>query len=80
MQIISSQIILFIGGIGFQEVLLIALVVLLFFGGKKIPELMKGLGKGVRSFKEGMNEVEEIKDEIKPESKPEKKEDSKEEQ
>ena len=41
-----------------QEVLLIALVVLLFFGGKKIPELMKGLGKGVRSFKEGMNEME----------------------
>lgn len=40
-----------------QEVLLIALVVLLFFGGKKIPELMNGLGKGVRSFKEGMNEV-----------------------
>ena len=72
--------ILFIGGIGFQEVLLIALIVLLFFGGKKIPEMMKGLGKGVRSFKEGMNEVEEIKDEIKPESKPEKKEESKEEQ
>ena len=47
---------LFIGGIGFQEVLLIALVVLLFFGGKKIPELMKGLGKGVRSFKEGLND------------------------
>lgn len=41
-----------------QEVLLIALIVLLFFGGKKIPELMKGLGKGVRSFKDGMNEVE----------------------
>ena len=80
MQIISSQIILFIGGIGFQEVLLIALVVLLFFGGKKIPELMKGLGKGVRSFKEGMNEVEEIKDETKAESRPEKKEESKEEQ
>ena len=38
-----------------QEVLLIGLVILLFFGGKKIPELMKGLGKGVRSFKEGMN-------------------------
>ena len=49
---------LFIGGIGIQDVLLIALVVLLFFGGKKIPELMKGLGKGVRSFKEGMNEME----------------------
>ena len=48
---------LLIGGIGFQEVLLIALVILLFFGGTKIPELMKGLGKGVRSFKEGMNEV-----------------------
>lgn len=47
-----------------QEVLLIALVVLLFFGGKKIPELMKGLGKGVRSFKEGMNNMEkEIKEE-----------------
>lgn len=54
---------LFIGGIGMQEVLLIALIVLLFFGGKKIPELMKGLGKGVRSFKDGMNEVEkDIKD------------------
>lgn len=50
---------LFIGGLGMQEVLLIALVVLLFFGGKKIPELMKGLGKGVRSFKEGMNNIEE---------------------
>lgn len=55
---------LFIGGLGMQEVLLIALVVLLFFGGKKIPELMKGLGKGVRSFKEGMNEMkQEIEDE-----------------
>ena len=42
-------------GIGFQEILVIALIVLLLFGGKKIPELMKGLGKGVRSFKDGMN-------------------------
>lgn len=50
---------LFLGGIGMQEVLLIALVVLLFFGGRKIPELMKGLGKGVRSFKEGMKELDE---------------------
>ena len=49
---------LFIGGIGMQEVLLIALIVLLFFGGKKIPELMKGIGKGVHSFKEGMNNAE----------------------
>ena len=48
----------FLGGLGFQEVLLIALVVLLFFGGRKIPELMKGLGKGVRAFKDGMKEVE----------------------
>lgn len=45
-------------GIGMQELIFIALIVLLFFGGKKIPELMKGLGKGVRSFKEGMNEIE----------------------
>lgn len=45
-------------GIGTQEFLFIALIVLLFFGGKKIPELMKGLGKGVRSFKEGLNGVE----------------------
>ena len=56
---------LFIGGIGMQEVLLIVLVVLLFFGGKKIPELMKGIGKGVRSFKEGMNNVEKEMEEIK---------------
>ncbi len=44
-------------GIGFQEILIVALIVLLLFGGKKIPELMKGLGKGVKSFKEGMNET-----------------------
>ena len=56
---------LFIGGIGMQEVLLIVLVVLLFFGGKKIPELMKAIGKAVRSFKEGMNNVEKEIDEIK---------------
>ena len=45
---------------GMQEILVIALIVLLLFGGKKIPELMKGLGKGVRSFKEGMNEVTDM--------------------
>lgn len=44
-------------GLGMQEILIIAFVVLLLFGGKKIPELMKGLGKGVKSFKEGMNEM-----------------------
>lgn len=52
------NILLFIGGLGMSEILLIALVVLLFFGGKKIPEMMKGLGKGVRSFKAGLNELE----------------------
>ena len=60
----------FIGGLGFQEVLLIALVVLLFFGGKKIPEMMKGLGKGVKAFKDGMKEVEkDVKVEITEEPK-----------
>lgn len=50
---------LLFGTIGFTEILLIALVVLLFFGGKKIPELMKGLGKGVKSFKDGVKGVED---------------------
>ena len=45
--------------LGSSEIIIIALVVLLLFGGKKIPELMRGLGKGVKSFKEGMNNVEE---------------------
>lgn len=45
-------------GLGMSEIIVIAFVILLLFGGRKIPELMRGLGKGVRSFKEGMNEVE----------------------
>ena len=49
---------LFIGNLGAGEIIVIALIVLLLLGGKKIPELMKGLGKGVRSFKEGMNNIE----------------------
>ena len=49
---------LFSGNLGAGEIIVIALIVLLLFGGKKIPELMKGLGKGVRSFKEGMNNIE----------------------
>ena len=49
---------LFLGNLGTTEFLIILLVILLLFGGRKIPELMRGLGKGVRSFKEGMNEVE----------------------
>ena len=49
--------------VGFWEITLIVLVVLLLFGGKKIPELMRGLGKGVKSFKEGLKDVEEdVKD------------------
>ena len=49
--------------LGTWEIVAIVLVILLLFGGKKIPELMRGLGKGVKSFKQGMNEVEkEIKD------------------
>ncbi|MDP4269655.1 MAG: twin-arginine translocase TatA/TatE family subunit [Bacteroidota bacterium] len=56
--------------LGTPEVVVIAVLVLLLFGGKKIPELMKGLGKGVKSFKEGMNEVEK---EIKGENDKEKK-------
>ena len=48
-----------LGVIGPWQVVIIALVILLLFGGKKIPELMKGLGKGVKSFKEGMNEIED---------------------
>lgn len=43
--------------LGTGEIVIIVFVVLLLFGGKKIPELMRGLGKGVRSFKQGMNEV-----------------------
>ena len=54
---------LLFANLGTGEIIIIALVVLLLFGGKKIPELMRGLGKGVKSFKDGMNEVEkEIKD------------------
>ncbi len=56
--------------IGMPEIILIVIVVLLLFGGRKIPELMQGLGKGVRSFKKGLNEVE---DEIKAVDKEEEK-------
>ncbi|MBO8475902.1 MAG: twin-arginine translocase TatA/TatE family subunit [Bacteroidetes bacterium] len=45
--------------LGTGEIIIIAIVILLLFGGKKIPELMKGLGKGVRSFKDGVNDVKE---------------------
>ncbi|MBP3757501.1 MAG: twin-arginine translocase TatA/TatE family subunit [Prevotella sp.] len=55
--------------IGTQEIIILALVILLLFGGKKIPELMKGLGKGVKSFKEGVNGIEESLDDDKKEKK-----------
>jgi len=54
-----------------QEIFFILLIVLLFFGGKKIPELMKGLGKGVKSFKDGMNGIDtDDKQEAAPKSQP----------
>ncbi len=49
-------------GLGTSEILLIVFIVLLLFGGRKIPELMRGLGKGIRNFKEGMNGVEKDAD------------------
>ena len=62
--------------LGTWEIVAIVAVVLLLFGGRKIPELMKGLGKGVKEFKEGMNEVEK---EIKADDQPQKDDYSKEE-
>ena len=54
---------LLFGSLGFWEIALIVLAIILLFGGKKIPELMKGVGKGVKSFKDGMKGIEdEVKD------------------
>ena len=68
---------LFLQNIGTGEIIIVALVVLLLFGGKKIPELMRGLGKGVKSFKEGMNdvrkEIDDVSKDIDTDSKEEKK-------
>lgn len=50
---------------GTREIIFIAIVVLLLFGGKKIPEFMRGLGKGVKSFKEGMNGADDLEEEKK---------------
>jgi sec-independent protein translocase protein TatA len=50
---------LFLGNLGTGEIILIALAILLLFGGKKIPELMKGIGKGVKSFKDGVKGIED---------------------
>jgi twin arginine-targeting protein translocase, TatA/E family len=50
---------LFLGNLGTGEIIIIAIVVLLLFGGKKIPELMKGVGKGIKNFKDGVNGLED---------------------
>jgi len=52
-----KSILLFLGGVGFQEIMLIGVVVLVLFGAKKIPEFMRGLGKGVKEFKEGISDI-----------------------
>ena len=49
----------FLGNLGTGEIVIIAIVVLLLFGGKKIPELMKGIGKGVKNFKDGVKGLED---------------------
>lgn len=55
--------VLFLGGVGFNEMLLIGMVVLILFGAKKVPEFMKGLGKGVREFKSALSDVKkEVED------------------
>ena len=51
------DILLFLGGLRGWEIIIIAVVILLLFGGKKIPELMRGVGKGIRGFKEGLNDM-----------------------
>lgn len=54
----NMSILLLIGGLGTPELIIILLVILLLFGGKKIPELMKAMGKGVKNFKDGVNGIE----------------------
>ncbi|MBQ2520045.1 MAG: twin-arginine translocase TatA/TatE family subunit [Paludibacteraceae bacterium] len=63
--------------LGTWEIILIALVILLIFGGRKIPELMKGIGKGVRSFKDGLNGNDDTKEDAKEEVKQEQKQEQK---
>lgn len=61
---------LFLGGIGMQEILLIGLVILIFFGANKIPEFMRGIGKGVREFKDGIKDFKSDLDAPAPKSTP----------
>ncbi len=51
-----------LGWFGGQEIIIILIIILVLFGGRKIPELMRGMGKGVKEFKEGMNEIDIDKD------------------
>ena len=67
---------MFLGNLGTGEIIILALVVLLLFGGKKIPELMRGIGKGVKSFKDGMNDIEKQIN-AEPEETPAKQDDNK---
>ena len=62
---------LLIGGIGTTEIILIVLVLLLLFGGKKLPELMRGAGRGIREFKDAVNTATKPEEDKKPESKKE---------
>jgi sec-independent protein translocase protein TatA len=65
-----NAIMLFLGGVGFQEIMVIGLFILVFFGAKKIPEFMKGLGKGVKEFKEGVSSVQNELEESAKEQEP----------
>lgn len=62
---------MFIGGLGTSEILLIVLALLLLFGGKKLPELMRGAGRGIREFKDAVNTATKPEDDKKPEAKKE---------
>ncbi len=65
----SSTAMLLIAGLGTQEILLIAVVALVLFGGKKIPELAKGLGEGIRNFKQSVKEEDKKAEDVKAEAK-----------
>lgn len=58
-KIIMNSTLLFLQNLGTTEIIIIFVIILLLFGAKRIPDLMKGIGKGIRSFKEGMNDVKE---------------------